>query len=300
MNIGVLCSPDNWVFQELARVAGSEHHVMAIRFADLSVRMDSVRKTEFSSDRGSHCLDNLDALLIRPMPAGSLEQVVFRMNVIHQLADQHHVTVINPPKTIEAAVDKYLCLEQIRGGLINVPATCVAETAETALQQFEQLGQDTVVKPLFGSGGVGIQRVQNTQDAKALFQRKTETREIIYQQEYIEHGDTDLRLLVVGHSVFGMRRTSPGQWITNIQQGATASQHVPTDQETNIARLAAARIGAFIAGVDLIYDPNGQPRVIEVNACPGWRAISDVSDSDLSKTILREIILQTKAGQQRS
>ena len=296
MKIGVLCSPNNWVFQELVRAAANEHLIVSIHFADLSVGMGSHGKSAFSSNRRTVDLDSLDAMLIRPMPAGSLEQVVFRMNLIHQLAAQYQITVINPPKTIEAAVDKYLCLEQIRAERIRVPATCVSETVETALLQFEELGEDTVVKPLFGSGGKGIERVQSKQAAERLFQKKTGNREIIYQQEYVEHGNTDLRLLAVGQAVFGMRRTSLGNWITNIQQGAIATHHIPTKLETDIARLAASRIGACVAGVDLIYDPNGQPFVVEVNACPGWRAISDVSDSDLSQTILGEIVAQTQAS----
>ena len=179
MKIGVLCSPNNWVFQELVRAAANEHLIVSIQFADLSVGMGSHGKSAFSSNRRTVDLDSLDAMLIRPMPAGSLEQVVFRMNLIHQLAAQNQITVINPPKTIEAAVDKYLCLEQIRGERIRVPATCVSETVETALLQFEELGEDTVVKPLFGSGGKGIERVQSKQAAERLFQKKTGNREII-------------------------------------------------------------------------------------------------------------------------
>ncbi|MCH2182314.1 MAG: ATP-grasp domain-containing protein [Mariniblastus sp.] len=299
MKIGVLAAADNWVVRELERVAGDEHQLIPLQFTRLSTYLEGTGASCFcsgESNQDTECLDSLDAILVRPMPAGSLQQVVFRMNLLHQLAEQHHIAVLNPPPTIEASVDKYLCLEKIRGGEIDVPATCLAESASTALSQFRQLGMDSVVKPLFGSGGKGIQRVRELPLASELFSEKEAREEIIYQQAFIDHGDSDFRLLVIGERVLGMRRTHPGNWITNIQQGATAHPHRPTPREIEIARLAAARLGASLAGVDLLYDRSGHPWVIEVNACPGWQALASVSDVDISALVLEQVLSEVKPG----
>ena len=103
-------------------------------------------------------------------------------------------------------------------------------------------------------------------------------------------------VLVIGERVLGMRRTHPGNWITNIQQGATAHPHRPTPREIEIARLAAARLGASLAGVDLLYDRSGHPWVIEVNACPGWQALASVSDVDISALVLEQVLSEVKPG----
>ena len=299
MRIGVLAAADNWVFRELERVAGDQHQLIPLQFTGLSTQLKAGCKSLFysgESKQGTDDLDSLDAILIRPMPAGSLQQVVFRMNVLHQVAEQHSIAILNPPSTIEASVDKYLCLEKIRGGEITVPLTCLAESTSAALLQFEQMGKDSVVKPLFGSGGKGIQRIQELSLAEELFAGKVEQGEIIYQQAFIEHGDSDLRLLVIGEQVLGMRRTHPGNWVTNIQQGAVPHPHLPTAQEAGIARLAANRIGARMAGVDLLYDGLGHPWVIEVNACPGWQALASVSDIDISALVLEQILSEVENG----
>ena len=231
MRIGVLDSPASWVFREMERVAGDVHEMVAIQFSQLSAGLDGSGTSLFCSSESSErreWLDSLDAILIRPMPSGSLQQVVFRMNLLQQLSQQHRVVILNPPPTIESSVDKYLCLEKIRGGKIEVPATFLAESAATALLHFRQLAMDTVIKPLFGSGGNGIERVQEIAVASKLFSQKVENGEIIYQQQFIDHGDTDLRLLVIGDRVLGMQRTHAGHWITNIQQGqgpVTIHQH---------------------------------------------------------------------------
>ena len=297
MRLGVLAAADNWVVQELERVAGETHQVVPLPFTRLSASLAGDGNSLFRSGESiqdSECLDSLDAILVRPMPAGSLQQVVFRMNLLQQLAEQHQVVVLNPPATIEAAVDKYLCLEKIRGGQIDVPTTCLAESATTALAHFRQLGMDSVVKPLFGSGGKGIQRLREIESASELFSASAERGEIIYQQSFIDHGDSDIRLLVIGDRVLGMRRTCPGNWVTNIQQGATAHPHQPSSREIEIARLAAARLGAHLAGVDLLYDRSGHPWVIEVNACPGWQALDQVSELDISALVLEQILQEVE------
>ncbi len=301
MRIGVLGSPTSWVFREMERVAADVHDMVPIPFSQLSAGLDGPGTSLFCSNESSECrewLDSLDAILIRPMPLGSLQQVVFRMNLLQQLSQQHRVLVLNSPATIESSVDKYLCLEKIRGGKIEVPATFLAESAATALLHFRQLAMDSVIKPLFGSGGNGIERVQELAVASKLFSQKVENGEIIYQQQFIDHGDTDFRLLVIGDRVLGMQRTHPGHWITNIQQGAIASRHTPTPIEIEIARLAADRLGAQMAGVDLMYDRSGRPLVIEVNACPGWQAISNVSDTDISALVLDQLVAEVNRNQQ--
>ena len=103
-------------------------------------------------------LAQLDAVLVRTMPPGSLEQVVFRMDVLARLEAQGLV-VINPARAIEAAVDKYLATARLQAAGLRVPRTAVCQTVEEALGWFAELGGDVVLKPLFGSEGRGITRL---------------------------------------------------------------------------------------------------------------------------------------------
>ena len=102
----------------------------------------------------------MDGVLVRMMPPGSLEQVVFRMDALHRIAAAG-IPVLNPPRAVEAAVDKYLTLSMLDRAGIPVPPTWAGESATEALEAFAALGGDVVVKPLFGSEGRGLMRISD-------------------------------------------------------------------------------------------------------------------------------------------
>ena len=89
------------------------------------------------------------------------------------------------------------------------------------------------------------------------------------------------------------RKAPPGQWLTNIARGGTAEPLV-ADEALELLAIEAARAGgAEIAGVDILQGPDGAPRILEVNAIPGWRAISEVSGKDISLAVLDYVLERT-------
>ena len=113
------------------------------------------------SRRAGSTSRGVDGVLVRMMPPGSLEQVVFRMDALHRL-EALGVPVLNPPRAVEASVDKYLVAGPARAPrACRCPPTWAGESADEALAAFEALGGDVVVKPLFGSEGRGLVRVSD-------------------------------------------------------------------------------------------------------------------------------------------
>ena len=108
---------------------------------------------------------------------------------------------------------------------LPVPVTMVSQNVSAALEHFERLGGDVVVKPLFGSMGNGIVRLRSIDQAKSYFQSTVESADVIYQQEFIKHEGFDIRLLVIGDKVVGMKRKNDNGWITNINQGGVGEPH---------------------------------------------------------------------------
>ena len=102
------------------------------------------------------------------MPPGSLEQVVFRMDVLQRLEARGHRRP-QPAAALEVCVDKYLASARLEAAGLPVPPTIVCQDADTALEAFEQLGGDVVVKPLFGSEGRGMVRVSDPELAWRTF-----------------------------------------------------------------------------------------------------------------------------------
>ena len=99
-------------------------------------------------------------MIVRTMPPGSLEQVVFRMDCLGRYEAAGGV-VINPARAIEAAVDKFLTSAKLQAAGLITPRTIVCQTADDALAAFEQLGGNVVLKPVFGSEGRGITRLND-------------------------------------------------------------------------------------------------------------------------------------------
>ena len=286
--IAILSSADTWHVEDLLRAA--KLRKLSIEIADpekLRAECPSQPGAPQSIYSDKLELTKLDALLVRSVPGGSLEQVVYRMDVLHSL-QAAGVTVINRPKALEAAVDKYLCLGRLQDAGLPVPRTLVCEDPDEAMEAFDALDKQALIKPLFGSEGRGILRPQNPDEAWSAIRKIASAQGVFYLQEYIDHGGSDLRLLVIGAEVAASmrRRAPPGEWLTNIARGGLGEAVETGEALENLAIRAAAAIGAEIAGVDILEGPDGVPRILEVNAIPGWRAISEVSGKDFSLAVL--------------
>jgi RimK family alpha-L-glutamate ligase len=287
MKIGVLADPGSWHFKDLLRAAGERHDVLSVSFVDLLTSLGE-GETEFLS--GSVDLQTLDRLVIRTMPRGSLQQIIFRMNLLGRLAHKG-VSIVNPPRTIEIAVDKYLSLCMLAEAEIAVPPTRVAESLPAAMKSFEVLGGDVVYKPIFGSMGTGVTRLSDAEQARQFFDSQINDGQVIYLQKFIDHGDWDIRILIVGDRTFAIKRQRDGHWLTNIAQGAIGAPHEATDQEIAVARTSAEVTGCELAGVDLFYDRNsGRPMVCDVNAAPGWKATANVLQEDIAQAVIDAVV----------
>lgn len=283
MRIGVLCAPDSWYLQDLQRAAGERHDVRALSFGRLAAHWQTPDGWRLRAEEED--LTRFDAVLVRTMPPGSLEQVVFRMDVLGRL-EAAGVLVMNPPRAIEIAVDKYLASARLQAAGLPTPRTLVCQTVEDAMAGFAQLGGRVVVKPLFGGEGRGILRVDDADLASRVFKALVQVQAVLYLQEYIEHDGYDLRLLVLGTQVFGMRRRNPNDWRTNVSRGAAAEPFTPDETLLGLARTAAAAAGAPLAGVDVLPARDGRRYVLEVNAVPGWKALSRTLQVDVAKLVL--------------
>jgi RimK family alpha-L-glutamate ligase len=222
------------------------------------------------------------------MPPGSLEQVVFRMDLLHR-AQAAGLTVLNSPAALEACVDKYLATAKLATAGLPVPATITCQTADAAIEAFHALGGDVVVKPLFGSEGRGIVRVSAPELAWRTFRTLERTQAVLYVQQFVPHPGWDLRVLVLGGKVLAaMRRHACDDWRTNVAQGGRAEAVTATIEQERLALRAATSVGADFAGVDLLPTPDGHV-VLEVNAVPGWRALAPVCGVDVAAAVVRHL-----------
>jgi ribosomal protein S6--L-glutamate ligase len=287
MRLAVLGSPRSWYLNDLKRAAAGAHELVPLTFRDLTSTLSS-RFGEAATAvvaSGQAALADFDAVLVRTMPPGSLEQVVFRMDALARV-EAAGTLVINPARAVEASVDKYLASARLAEAGLAIPRTVVCQTAEAAMAGFAELGGDVVLKPLFGSEGRGIARLSDEALALRTFKLLEQLGAVLYLQEFVGHEGFDLRLLVIGQRVLGVRRRNPLDWRTNVSRGAKAEPLELSAELVEVAHRAAAAVGAPLAGVDLLPGRDGTLYAIEVNAVPGWQALARALDVDVARLVL--------------
>lgn len=285
MRIAVLGRPESWYARDLQRVILSRgHSCCLVSFERLAACVGLPGIAALSGDQQD--LAACDAVIVRTMPPGSLEQVVFRMDVLARL-EARGVLVLNPPRAVECAVDKYLTTARLAAAGLTVPDTVVCETSTAAMEVFEHLGGDVVVKPIFGSEGRGIVRVSDPDLALRTFRTIERTQSILYLQRFIDHPGCDLRVMVLnGEILGGMQRCCPDDFRVNVSRSGQARQVTLTPQQAEWSLRAAAAVGTPLAGIDLLEDRSGQLYVIEVNGVPGWQAFRRVTHCDVALEVI--------------
>ena len=283
MHFAILAAPDSWYARDLVRAAGSRFKLTIAAFSEIAATLERNGQLRFSS--GELNLSACDAILVRTMPPGSLEQVVFRMDCLARYEAAGGVA-INPAKAVEAAVDKFLTSAKLAAAGLLTPRTITCQNWEQGLAAFAELGGDVVVKPLFGSEGRGLVRLQDESLALRAFKMLTQLGAVLYVQEFVPHEGEDWRLLVLGEEVFGMRRRNALDWRTNVSRGASTAPLEVTPELKDLALRAAAAVHAPFAGVDILPARDGQLYVLEVNAVPGWKALARTLDVDIAAKLL--------------
>lgn len=236
-------------------------------------------------------LDQFDAILTRTMPAGSLEQITFRLAALHALRG---TPIVNQPAALEIAIDKYATLARVSKLGYPVPRTIVVQSRADAMTAFESLGGDVVVKPIFGGEGRGVMRVTDRELAWYTFSTLEQVGAVVYLQEFIAPGGIDTRLLVIGDRVIAVERSNANDFRTNVISGGTAKEVVPTDEQVAMAKRILEQIGLDFASVDFLHTEDGGYRVLEVNAIPGWKGAQRACDQSIADEIIR--LLFQRAG----
>jgi glutathione synthase/RimK-type ligase-like ATP-grasp enzyme len=214
-------------------------------------------------------MDALEGVLARIIPNGSLEQIIYRVDALHVLEDGG-VPVMNTPRAIERTVDKFWASALLERAGLRTPPTVVCERTDDAMAAFRTMG-DVVVKPLFGSMGLGMVRVSDEDVAWRVFRALEATRSVYYLQRAIA-------------------------WRTNISRGGTpAVVALPPEWEA-MALCAARAVEAEYAGVDLLPAHDGGVYVLEVNGIPGWRGLQTVTSIDVAAAIVDHLLDVRLAG----
>lgn len=238
-----------------------------------------------------------EAVFVRGVPGGSLEEVVFYLDVLHALKI-HGIPVYNDGQAIEKSVDKGMTSFLLQTEGIPTPATWVLRDREQAVHIAEQelaKGNFVLSKPLFGSQGEGIRRLEKMSDLFWL----TSSHGIYYLQRFVRctgNEFSDMRIFIInGKAVAAMRRKGIS-WLNNVARGASCEAIALSDELVSLAVSAAKALEMDYAGIDVMQDQAGQYVVIEVNSIPAWKGLQGVSDVNVAQLMVDDLLARYVSG----
>jgi len=238
-----------------------------------------------------------DAVLARIIPAGSLEQIIYRVDALHWI-EERGIPVMNSPRAIERSVDKFYTDALLTEAGVPTPPTVVCESVDAAVDAVREMGA-VVIKPIFGSMGHGLVRLSDPDTAWRVLRALAQVRSVFYVQQAIDHDGRDVRAFVCGGRVVGAieRIAPPGEWRSNVSRGATARSTVLPAAWAALAVRAAEVVGADYAGVDLLPSGDEAPFVLEVNGIPGWEGLQSATGIDVAGALVDHLLLKISARQ---
>ena len=232
-----------------------------------------------------------DAVFVRGVPGGSLQEVVFYLDILHALKVMG-VPVYNDGYAIEKSVDKGMTSFLLKNAGLNTPVTWVLKDRAKALKIAEtelKSGCQLISKPLFGSQGEGVRRIEKMTDLFWL----TGNHGIYYMQRFIEsagEGYSDWRVFVINGRVVASMRRHGVCWLNNVARGASCEAVGGDDAMNNIALRATHALKMDYSGVDIIRDQEGNYTVIEVNSIPAWKGLQGVCDVNIAELLAKDLI----------
>jgi tetrahydromethanopterin:alpha-L-glutamate ligase len=230
-----------------------------------------------------------DGAFVRSVSTGSLEQITFRLGILHALRESG-VRVWNDARAIERCVDKSTATFLFQKAGLATPPTRVVETVARARAHLEADPRPFVLKPLFGSQGNGVRRANTADELPSA----EEVGDVYYMQHYLRRADAtqfeDWRVFVSQGRILSSMVRRGKTWITNVHQGAEPIAHDPCAEMSALALGAVVAIGADYAGVDLIRDQTGRLMLLEINSNPAWKGLQSVSTADIADTLAADFL----------
>lgn len=278
--VGIVTDTNDWHARSLAKA-----------FASLRVKTRQLRLSDCRIDTGKQrgvvlpgFGDDLpDAVVVRDMSGGTFEAVTLRLGILHALSELN-IPVWNSARAIERCVDKSMTSFLLARAGLPTPQTWAMESREAAVEIAAKERGPLVLKPLFGSQGRGLRLIRTVEDLPA----PNEVSGVYYLQRFISverSGFHDFRVFVLRGRVIAAMMRHSSHWVTNVKRGGKPVAAVADGVMCDLAVAATAAVGADFAGVDIIYDSDGRPTILEVNSMPAWSGLQQTTSLDIAAAL---------------
>lgn len=232
-----------------------------------------------------------DGVFVRGVQGGTLEEVVFYLDVLHALHELN-ILVYNSARAIERSVDKGMTSFLLDQAGILTPPTWVGNDVHQAYSFIRRelaMGNKVVAKPLFGSQGKNLQLITKPEDITNF----KVYNKIYYLQRFIQTGNEsafDWRVFVIGDEVVACMKREGMDWISNVANGGKCYSAILNEQFASVSKKAVRAVDMHYAGVDVMQDLNGKLWVTEVNSIPAWKGLESVNSLVVADKLVEDFI----------
>ncbi|EMA34125.1 lysine biosynthesis protein LysX [Haloarcula japonica] len=261
-----------------------------LRERDHEIEKIDVRKQQFNIHEAPEAFEDLDIVVDRCLATS-------RSVYATKFAKAYGVPVVNGPEVADTCADKVNNSLALEAAGVPTPNTDVAFTKDAALESIEKFGYPCVLKPVVGSWGRLMAKIDSRSAAEAILEHKETLghyeHKIFYVQEFVDKPGRDMRVLAVdGEPIAAMVRSSD-HWLTNAAKGAETNEFELDDRALELVEKASDAVGGGLLGIDLmevgVDEESGEFEdytVHEVNHTVEFKALNEVTDVDVPAKVV--------------
>lgn len=199
------------------------------------------------------------------------------------------IPVVNRPEVIECCGDKWATSCALEAAGVPQPHTALATEADEALKLIDAMGYPVVTKPVVGSWGRLLSKINDRDAAETVIEHKEVLggyqHQLYYVQEMVNKPGRDIRAFVAGNRCIAAIYRSSAHWITNTARGGLASNCPVTPELAQLAVQAAQAVGGGVVAIDLFESERGL-LVNEVNHTMEFKNSVSTTGVDIPRAIL--------------
>ena len=204
------------------------------------------------------------------------------------------ITTVNTAKVAEICGDKLMTSAALARAGVPQPHSATAFTPEAALEAIEAFGYPVVLKPVVGSWGRLLAKINDRDAAEALLEHKamlgSVQHSVFYIQEYIKKPGRDIRAIMVGDRVLTAIYRKSDHWITNTARGGEGEICPITPEIEALCLRAAQAVGSGVLAVDLVEHPEKGLLVNEVNHTMEFHTAQPISGVNIADEIVNYVL----------
>jgi len=281
--IGILFSrvrvEEKWIFSAM-----EQRGVDYTRLDDRKIHFDLENADEWRQ---------YDAILERSI---SYARGLYALRILNDLG----IPTVNTVEVAEACGDKVATSTALTKANVAQPRSVIAFTPDSALQAIEKMGYPIVMKPVVGSWGRLLAKINDRDAAEAILEHKdilgSYQHSIFYLQEFISKPGRDIRVFVIGDKVItAIYRISP-HWITNTARGGIGEVCEITPELEDICSRAARAVGGGLLAVDILEHPDRGYLVNEINHTLEFHTAQPTSGIDIAGMIVEDVLEVARKG----